>query len=317
MSDLSDSLLSYRPRPRADQAPVVSRRTGRTPGDVLIVGADSMLGTAIAELYREQGRTVFETTRRADTVSEKRPFLDLHDVAAFSPPLGVTTAIVCAAVTSFDKCDNDPDAFEVNVRAPVQLAAALNAAGIFVVFLSTNAVFGGDRAFCGEDDPLLPSAAYAWQKAQAERALSQMLRDDPDAGCIVRLTKVLTANTRPLPDWLRALTAGHPIHPFSDLIFAPISLQFAARALARIADAQLPGPFHLSGKENLSYADFAMHTVAALGLPTELVQPMTAAQAGVKLAFQPRYSAMGMARTQAQFDIAPQPAHSIIADLLA
>jgi len=39
--------------------------------------------------------------------------------------------------------------------------------------------------------------------------------------------------------------------------------------------------------------------------------------AGVRIAFQPRFSALGMARTEARLDIAPQPADSVVADLLA
>jgi len=155
------------------------------------------------------------------------------------------------------------------------------------------------------------------QKAQAEYALSEALSDQSDAWCIVRLTKVLAPHTPPLPHWSRDLSAGRPIHPFADLIFAPISCQFAARALVRVAEARLPGRFHLSGKENLSYADFAIQTVAAMGLPAELVQPTTAVAAGVRIAFQPRFSALGMARTEARLDIAPQPADSVVADLLA
>lgn len=287
------------------------------PAAVLIVGADSLVGAATAQTYRDQHRRVYGTTRRRENVSRERPFLDLIDAAAFSPPPDVDTAILCAAITPYGKCESDPAAFEVNVYGPAQLASKLAAAGIFVVYLSSNTVFGGDRPFCNEDDPLSPGFPYAQQKAEAERGLSEALRDHPQAWCIVRLTKVLAPHIPPLPDWRRDLDEGRPIHPFTDLIFAPISRQFAARSLIRIADARLPGCFHLSGKENLSYADFAIQTVAAMGLPSELVQPTTAVAAGVKIAFQPRFSALGMARTQAQLDIAPQPADSVVADLLA
>jgi len=286
-------------------------------GAVLVVGADSLVGTATAQAYRDLGRPVYGTTRRRENVSQERLFLDLVDPAAFSAPPDVDTAILCAAITPYGKCETDPAAFEVNVHGPARLASTLAAAGIFVVYLSSNTVFGGNRAFCNEDDPLSPGFPYAQQKAEAERALAEALREHPQSWCIVRLTKVLAPHIPPLPDWRHDLAEGRPIHPFSDLIFAPISRQFAARSLIRIADARLSGRFHLSGKENLSYADFAIQTVAAMGLPSQLVQPTTAVAAGVKIAFQPRFSALGMALTQAQLDIAPQPAHSVIADLLA
>jgi dTDP-4-dehydrorhamnose reductase len=285
------------------------------PG-VLIVGVDSLVGAATAQALRDRGTLLYGTTRRRETVSPERLLLDLGDVAAFDVP-DVDTAIICAAITPYGACETDPAAFEVNVHGPARLASKLAAAGVFVVYVSSNTVFGGNRPFCNEDDPLSPGFPYAEQKAQAERALGEALSAHPDACCVVRLTKVLAPHIPPLPDWSRDLAAGHPIHPFSDLIFAPISRQFVARALIRISEARLPGRFHLSGKENLSYADFAMQTVAAMGLPAELVQPTTAVAAGVRIAFQPRFSALGMARTQARLDVAPQPADSVVADLLA
>jgi dTDP-4-dehydrorhamnose reductase len=284
---------------------------------VLIVGVDSLVGAATAQAFRDRGRPVYGTTRRRETVSDERLFLDLSDPAAFRVPPDIDAAVICAAVTPYGQCETDPAAFDVNVQGPARLAGKLANAGVFVVYLSSNTVFGGNRPYCNEDDPVTPGFPYAEQKAQAEYALSEALSDQSDAWCIVRLTKVLAPHTPPLPHWSRDLSAGRPIHPFADLIFAPISCQFAARSLVRVAEARLPGRFHLSGKENLSYADFAIQTVAAMGLPAELVQPTTAVAAGVRIAFQPRFSALGMARTQARLDISPQPADSVVADLLA
>jgi dTDP-4-dehydrorhamnose reductase len=285
-------------------------------GALLIVGADSLVGAALVQASRSAGRRCYATTRRADTVSCERLFLDLSEPAAFCPPEDADTAILCAGITPYGKCETDPAAYAINVCGPARLAGALADAGLFVIYLSSNTVFGGERAFCNEHDALSPRFAYAAQKAQAEAALSETLSARAQHFSIVRLTKVLAVDTPPLPDWRRELAAGRVIHPFTDLIFAPISIHFAAQSLLTIAAARRPGRFHLSGKENLSYADFALQMAAAMGLPSKLVQPTTAQAAGVKIAFQPRYSALGMAITQTELDIAPQPADSVVADLL-
>ncbi len=284
---------------------------------VLIVGVDSLVGESTAHALRDFGTLVYGTTRRAETVSAERLLLDISEPADFKVPAQIQVAILCAAITPYGRCETDPAALDVNVCGPARLAMRLVEAGVFVVYLSSNTVFGGNRPFCNEDDSVSPGFAYAEQKVQAERALSEALAHRADRFCIVRLTKVLAPNIAPLPQWYEELSNARPIHPFTDLIFAPISRQFVGRSLARIAKARSPGHFHLSGKENLSYADFAKQTVAAMGLPSELVQPTTSVAAGVRIAFQPRFSALGMARTRALLDIAPQPAESVIADLLA
>jgi dTDP-4-dehydrorhamnose reductase len=283
---------------------------------VLVVGVDSLIGGAVALCYRAAGARVFGTTRRLDSVGEERLYLDLVDAQRFICPPEVGTALIAGALMPYSRCDTDPSAAQINVIGPAQLAAKLCAQGVFCVFISSNTVFGGERPFCNEDDPVSPQFPYARQKADAERALSEASHEHPLHYCVARLTKVLAPSVPPLPDWHHGLSAGETIHPFGDLTFAPMSRQFVAASLRRIADARMPGRFHLSGQDDVSYSDFAGRLVAAMGLPGERVQPTTAAAAGIKPAFQPRFSALGMARTQGQLGIGPQSLAAVISDLL-
>jgi dTDP-4-dehydrorhamnose reductase len=282
----------------------------------LVVGADSLVGAEVARAFRATGVPVFGTTRRSDSVGGQRLYLDLADTERFVCPPEVDVAIIAAALTPYSRCETDPQAEQVNVFGPARLAARLAARGVFCIFLSSNTVFGGERPFCGEEEPVSPAFPYAAQKALAERALGDALDENPHSYCIVRLTKVLAPSVSPLPDWHRQLATGNAIQPFSDLVFAPVSRQFVAASLRRIADARVPGRFHLSGEDNVSYAEFAQSLVATMGLPAERVQPTTAEAAGVKTPFQPRFSALAMPRTGRELGITAQPLDAVIADLL-
>ncbi len=59
------------------------------------------------------------------------------------------------------------------------LIKRLVAVGIFVVFISSNAVFDGTIPFVRADQPVNPKTAYGRQKAAAEEALFAALVHKP------------------------------------------------------------------------------------------------------------------------------------------
>lgn len=281
-----------------------------------IIGGDSVIGRQLLIECAKVGVTAQASTRRAERVRPGRFFLDL---TASQPadylPEGNNPILIVAAKTGFDICENDPTSETVNVEAPVKLAKAALAAGRRVIFVSTSSVFGGDLPFCNEDDEVMPQATYSNQKAEAERQLSA-LPGWSAQGSIVRPTKVLAPSTSPLPAWREALGRGKTISPFSDMVLSPISIQFAARSLIRIALSHHCGNFHLSGDADVTYVEFARQYASAHNSDEALVVPTTSTQAGINLLFHRRYGALGMIRTQRLTNIAPQKMSDVVADLL-
>jgi dTDP-4-dehydrorhamnose reductase len=101
------------------------------------------------------------------------------------------------------------------------------------------------------------------------------------------------------------------------LIFAPISVKFVGNALATIGEKRISGHLHLSGAANVTYVEFAHALAARLGINTDLIHPTTATEKGVNIAFKPRFSGLGMARTTELSGIAPQPLDGLVDDLIA
>ena len=89
-------------------------------GSVLVVGADGAIGAAVAARLEVGGHPVIRTSRRGTPGTVP---LDLAtDPATWRLPKGVSTAVLCAAVTSTEACRNHPDeARRVNVEATVEL----------------------------------------------------------------------------------------------------------------------------------------------------------------------------------------------------
>lgn len=277
------------------------------PLSFLVIGVDGLVGAALARDCAEAGHRVSGTTRRVP--GPDRLFLDLATTPRLTLDRPVDVAYLVAAQASYAGCETDPACERVNVHGIPSVGAQLLEAGAFVVFLSSNTVFGGERPACVEDAPLAPRIAYARQKAIGEAALRDAAArlGASNRLCIVRLTKILAPATAPLPQWFEHLGAGRPIEPFADLIFAPMSLPYVVRGLRAAGEARLPGPFHLSGAEDVSYVQFAEALVDAIGAPRALVRPTTAIERGLTIAFKPRHSALGMERTRRALGLEAEP----------
>jgi dTDP-4-dehydrorhamnose reductase len=288
-------------------------------GNFLVVGGDSLVGGGLYGALERRGNAPLASTRRRDTLGERRVHLDFESDAPFRVPAGIDYVFIVAAATNYDRCEKDPLAHRINVELIPRLVASLLEQGVFVTFISTNSVFGGERPWPAEDDPHAPGIAYARQKAEAEKAIrasSERLRA-ADRLNVVRLTKILDRDTPPLPAWFSTWKRGEAVQPFSDLIFAPMTVRFVGEALATIGEKRIPGNLHLSGAQNVSYVDFAKSVADTLNVDPRLISPTTAVEKGVSIPFKPRYSGLGMRRTTELTGITPQTLADVAADLTA
>lgn len=283
----------------------------------LVVGGDSLVGGGLLRALERRGHRVLASTRRRDTVDEKRVYLDFESDELFRVPHGIDYAFIVAAATNYERCETDPLAYRINVQLIPRLVLSLLEQGVFVTFISTNSVFGGERPWPQEDDPHAPGIAYARQKDEAEKIIREGASKAGTEGRlnIVRLTKILDRNTSPLPAWFSAWSRGEAVQPFADLIFAPMSVQFVGESLATIGEKRVNGNLHLSGAENVSYVDLATHLARAAGIDPSLIKPTTAEAKGIHIAFKPRYSGLGMQRTTQLTGLKPQSITDVAHDL--
>ncbi|MGD9973844.1 MAG: NAD(P)-dependent oxidoreductase [Desulfatirhabdiaceae bacterium] len=246
-------------------------RTNNHP--VLIVGGDSVLGQNLVITCNRLGYRVYQTTRNKTKTGPRTGFLDMAEDPGLwqIPQEDFDAAIICAAVTSMQKCHDDPDATRhINVVRTVAVSKKLADLGIFVVFPSTNAVFDGNKPFAGLMDPVCPTTEYGRQKAESEKHILA------SGGAVVRLGKIVHPNMPLFRSWIADLKDGKIIRPFADLIFSPVSLEAAVNLILKITREKSGGIFQLSGQEDISYADAAKWFAARLGVKHSLIQPVSA-----------------------------------------
>ena len=284
----------------------------------LVFGADSFLGIELIRVLKAQNRKVIGTTRRKSTLSESRFFLDLSDDNFnLNIPHDVNYAYLLAGTWNYSECEESSNAWKVNVVNMTRLAKQLLKQGVFVTFVSTNTVFGGERPWCHEDDEHKPLFPYAQHKSASEVAIQSVAKelDAKDQLNIVRLTKILGISTSPLPNWIDTMERGDILRPFSDLSFAPISVRYTAESLAEIGRHRIAGNFHISGKNNVSYDKFSRQFADSLGFKMIEVEPTTSIKMNVNIPFKPRYSGIGMERTTKLIGLKPQTLEELMMDL--
>jgi dTDP-4-dehydrorhamnose reductase len=181
------------------------------------------------------------------------------------------------------------------------LAKNLVAAGVFVIYLSTNQVFDGSKPFRLANDPLSPETEYGRQKAEAERRIGPY----GNSIAIVRFTKVLEPKPPLFLSWIEAFRKGSEIHPFSDMVMAPVPLALAVDGLRRVAQARSPGVFQMSANKDITYEQAARNLARRLSVGQDLVQPIRTAASGPFPESLPLNTTLDASRLQTEFGMAP------------
>ncbi|MDR9774979.1 dTDP-4-dehydrorhamnose reductase [Rhizobium hidalgonense] len=226
----------------------------------------------------KQGQVVQSLLRRgAETGVEisavGRPEMDLADpasIAAAFSALRPDVIVSAAAYTAVDKAESEAElAFSVNATGAGAVAGAAARIGVPVIHISTDYVFGGDKASAySEEDVTAPISVYGRSKLAGETAVAAanpnhvILRTAwvySSFGTNFLKTMLRLSETR---DHLRVV-ADQTGCPTSALDIADAILAIAARVVADPAPS-LRGTFHLTGSGEASWADFAEEIFAEL-----------------------------------------------------
>ena len=262
-------------RVRGDPVTGTSRRSSLPAGAVhLDLGAPEAANAALPTVLI----TMLNSTNHAMFVEAAVGSGAIAPEAANAALPTVDVAFFCAGMTRFADCREQPDvARRVNATAPAALAARLVQKGTRVVLLSTSAVLDCAVPHMSAERALSPASVYGIHKAQAE---SEFLALGP-AAAVLRLTKVLTPDTRLFCGWIAALAGNERVRAFHDLRFSPIMLDQVVAALVEIADRGAAGVLQASGASDISYADAARHLARRLGAAVERVEACSAVESGI------------------------------------
>jgi len=252
---------------------------------VLVTGANGFTGQHLIKNLVNNGFEVVATSRNKSQLPLYSNLsyynIELTDVRNVENLFDLTrpdAVIHTAAMSKPDECAANPDLCTANNISATHhlLDAATNVGTNHFVYLSTDFIFGegGPHA---EDDVPAPLNLYGASKLEAE-ALVNAASIKTTIVRPVFMYGPVWENLRPsFIQWVAGkLQNAEPIKVVTDQARTPTYIGDLCWGIRKIIKNQVPGTFHLAGKDIVSPYDMAVAVAKHLGLPVSLIEPVTA-----------------------------------------
>jgi dTDP-4-dehydrorhamnose reductase len=242
---------------------------------IFITGGSGLAGSKLAEMALARGEQVYSGYAHNQPPYGKEVKFDLLDangIRDIIERMRPDIIVHSAALTDVDRCEREKDlAYKINVEGTRAIAEAARRAGSYLIYISTDYVFDGQRGLYREEEETNPVSYYGLSKLQGEQFCL-------DQGCIARTCVIY--GSRPASGkvnfalWLlNALKSGKEARVVTDQFITPTLNSNLAAMVLEAADRHLSGIYHLSGASRVSRYDFACELARAFDLDRRLILP--------------------------------------------
>lgn len=245
----------------------------------LVTGGSGLLGSAIAAHSIRSGYDVFSGYHQHQTIEVNPVPLDITNPKAVDDAfMKVKPDIVIhsAAMTHVDRCEENPRlATLINVEGTRNVANEARKYGSYLVYVSTDYVFSGEKGNYKETDEPGPINHYGVTKLEGEKIVSSYPNH-----CIVRPSVIYGSKPAAGKDnfvlWvINQLRIGKPIQILNDQVVSPTLNTNLAEMINEIAETRLTGIYHLSGATAISRYNFTLKIAEEFNLDQGLITPIT------------------------------------------
>ena len=269
---------------------------------ILITGASGLLGSKLSTIALASGHDVQAPAHEHATSDANLLMMDITDQAAVEKTIAGNApdvVIHAASITDLELCERNPElAYRVNAAATGFLANACRKQGSFLIYVSTDYVFDGERGNYREADTVNPLNIYGKSKLLGETEVVQKAAGNY---CIARTSVVFGWGRKYRPNFATwvcdKLRIGEKISVVADQYATPTISNNLARMLLEVAERRINGVYHLSGSTRINRYDFAVLLARRLSLNENLLTP-TKAEAVGWIARRPFDSSLNVAKAQ-------------------
>lgn len=269
---------------------------------LLITGAGGLYGSKLAQMTVCKHYEVYSAHSQHQALYGKPIKLDITDKKNVESAFRKTkpeVVVHAASLTDVDKCElNKELAWKVNVEGTNNIASATEASNAFLLYISTDYVFNGEKGGYLETDTPSPINYYGLTKLKAEENVKNIANEY----CIARPSVIYGANPAAgktnFALWLlNKLKNGEPVRIVTDQWNSPTLNTSLAEMTLEIIERKLTGIYHLSGATRISRFDLAKQLAKTYSLDQSLVTPITSAEFP-QPAKRPRDSSLDTAKAQ-------------------
>ena len=178
-----------------------------------------------------------------------------------------------AAMTNVDQCETEKDlATKINAKATAIIAEQAAKLGSFLVYVSTDYVFDGERGMRKESDLTGPINQYGISKLQGEKAV----QENATEWCIARTSTPygIHPKKKTFPIFVAEnLMAGNQVDVITDQYTSPVYVPNLSRMLIEIGSKKITGILHVGGATRISRYEMAEMVAEKLNLDKKLLHP--------------------------------------------
>jgi len=270
---------------------------------VLVTGGSGLVGNKLVKELLTRGHDViaiYNSRKPSDPYNIKWIQLDitlrykLEDLIYKERPNVIVHA---AALTDVDVCEVEKGkAWQVNVEATRSIAKATKTINAFLIYISTDYVFDGEKGKYKEEDIPSPINHYGITKLIGE----EIVKSSEILYSIVRISAPFGMGGNKKGFALYAaekLMKGEEIKALIDQYVSPTYNVFLARCIASVVEKKIPGVLHIAG-ERMNRYEFAIKIAEYLGVSKSLVKPAKMAEMQNWIAKRPRDSSLDTSKAK-------------------
>ena len=249
---------------------------------LLITGASGLYGSKLAQLALARGIEVYSSDIQSLLVYGNFVKLDISEkelVEEAFKTIKPDVVVHAATLTDVDKCElNKALAWKVNVEGTKNIAEAAKGTNSFLIYISTDYVFSGEKGEYKETDTPNPINYYGLTKLKAEEIVQTQ------AEYFIARPSVIYGSTPAAGKvnfalWLiETLRKGERVKIVNDQWNTPTLNSNLAEMTLEVIERHLTGIYHLCGATRVSRLEFADLIAEVFGLDKSLIDSVLSSQ---------------------------------------
>jgi dTDP-4-dehydrorhamnose reductase len=252
---------------------------------LLITGASGLYGSKLAKLALDRGIEVYSSDIQSLSIYGNFVKLDItgkDQVNEVLHTIKPDVVVHAATLTDVDKCETNKElAWRVNVEGTKNIVEASKNVGSFLIYISTDYVFSGEKGCYVESDSPEPINYYGLTKLEAETVVMQNI-DESDF--FIGRPSVIYGSTPAAGKvnfalWLiETLRKGDHVKIITDQWNTPTLNTNLAEMTLEVIERRLNGVYHTCGATRVSRFEFAKKIADVFDLDKSLIDKVTSAQ---------------------------------------
>ncbi len=246
---------------------------------ILVTGSAGLLGSKIVEKLVKKGYDIYASYSKHEPTNGNPIRIDITNEDDVEKAFKISKPdiiIHAAALTNVDECEiNKELAWKVNVTGTKNIVNLSKQYNAFLIYISTDYVFNGEKGMYKEDDTPDPINYYGLTKLKGEEEVMRLnnhsiIRSSVIYGSTPAAGKINFAL------WIiENLEKNKEIKIVTDQWNSPTLNTNLADMIIEILERRLTGIYHLAGATRISRYDFAKLIAKTFNLNENLIIPIT------------------------------------------